>query len=186
MNDSDDIQQLAVALSEQRESRGRKKIYKELADQHKTEELSADLRKKTQMLVDATARPTVDFNSLPDVKKRTERYFKACEESGTIPSVMSLSNYGFGVSRRTLNYFLKTHPESASAKYLEVVKDVIADVLSTAALRKNCDSIMAIFMLKNCHEFVDTVQIEPVQQPVLGAPMTVEEIQAKYQDLIED
>ena len=186
MNDSDDIQQLATILSEQKDTKGRKRFYKALSDEHRAEEVSADVRIKTQQLIDATARPKVDFSDLADVRRRTERYLRACAESGTFPSVLGLANFGLGISRRTLNHHLQTHPDSASSQFLEVAKDTIANIVSTAALGKNADSVMSIFLMKNLNGFTDTVQIEPVQQPILGRQMTAEEIQAKYQDLIED
>lgn len=148
--------------------------------------LSADLERKTAALIAAAKKDRVNFDDLEDVQARTVRYLNACRDSGTFPSVNGLCCFGFGVDRNSFYYRLKTHPESPVSQYLETVRDLIADVLVNAALNRNADSIMSIFVFKNHHAFRDSVQVEPVTPVKSEDDYSAEDMRKRYMLDIED
>ena len=177
---------LAVKLSEEKESRGRNKIYKEISDEHRAEIITADVRRKAEALKLHNER--IDLSDFELVQERTQVYLSACAESGTIPNVLGLASYGFGCSRQWLNEYLRTNPHSRSAEYIETLKDMFADTLINASLSRVADSTMGIFVLKNCAGFRDRFEIEPVteSEPPLGHLVSQEELEAKIADIIVD
>ena len=158
---SGDGQPLGVLLSEHKKGYARK-IYKAESDKHKSEALQNDIRGKSALLYAANERQAVNFNDLEDVQNRTRKYLEACAASGTFPSMMGLAAYGFGVSRQAVYWHLKHNPDAPSSKFIDRVRDLIADVLSSAALMRNADNVTTIFILKNGLGFSDRLEVEPV------------------------
>lgn len=153
-------------------------IYKEVANACKAEAISADIAHKRQSLFAASERDRVDFSNLEDVKRRTSEYLTACEQNASFPSFMGLANYGYGISRNSLYKYLRAHPGTATAEFIETARDTIADILSAASLRRDADAATAIFILKNCHGFVDKLEIEhETSTSPLGPKANLEELQ---------
>lgn len=170
---------MAAELSAQR---GRSKIYKELSDEHKAEVIGEDVRRKAETL--RNQRNKVDLSNLQEVRERAQAYLDACAEAGTIPNVLGLSAYGFGCSRQWLNEYLRTHPNSQSAEYINLLKDSFADILVNASLGRAADPTMGIFVLKNCAGFRDRFEIEPVREnpDPLGDTIDPEELRRRIED----
>ena len=63
---------------------------------------------------------------------------------------------------------MQTHPDSETTQFLLQIKDLLADTLEVGALNRNLDSVMAIFTMKNDHDRLDRVQLEPVISEPLG------------------
>lgn len=137
--------------------------YKEQSDAHKAETLADNLDFQLAALKEATERDGVDLYNLKQVQTRTFEYIEACKSAAAFPSVMGLAVYGFGLSRQRLNQFLRDHPGEASAEFVERVKDAFADTLVNQSLYRNADATQVIFQLKNCNNFSDRLEIEPVQ-----------------------
>lgn len=163
------IDQMADEIAERP---NRRLNYKEQSDEHKGKALSADIRSKTDALKLAASRERVDFRNLHQVQQRVYEYMAACEKAESFPSVQGLAAYGFGCSRQWLNRFLKEHPNSNVSQFIEMVKDSFSDILTNQSLYRNCDSVQAIFQMKNNHDFADRLQIEPLQpvDPLGDAP----------------
>lgn len=169
---------MAAELSAQR---GRSKIYKELSDEHKAEVIGEDVRRKAETL--RNQRNKVDLSNLQEVRERAQAYLDACADAGTIPNVLGLSAYGFGCSRQWLNEYLRTHPNSQSAEYINLLKDSFADILVNASLGRAADPTMGIFVLKNCAGFRDRFEIEPVREnpDPLGGTVDPEELRRRIE-----
>lgn len=157
-----------------------RKLYKAEADAHKAEELQKDIQSKTDLLYVASGQGKVNFNDLEDVKRRTRTYLDACAATGTFPSMMGLASYGYGISRQSLYWKMKNNPESESTKFIDRVRDLIADVLTSAALKRNADNVTTIFILKNGLGFSDRVELEAVTQQKETPVFDAEEIMKRY------
>lgn len=155
---------VAKLMKEQKETPGRKRIYKQQADEHRGEILAADLERKTLALRESIRANRVNWNDLEDVQRRCLSYLEDCQSAQALPTVGGLAVFGLGVSRQALNGYMRTHQTTATAQFLQQVKDIFADTLETAALNNNVNSIMAIFVMKNDHDRADRVQLEPVTQ----------------------
>lgn len=125
--------------------------------------IGSDVLRTAQALTKNNGR--IDLSDFELVKERTQTYLAACAESGTIPNVLGLASFGFGCSRQWLNEYMRTHPDSQSAEYLEMVKDAFGNVLINAGLGRAADPTLSIFILKNANGFRDRFEIEPVTTP---------------------
>jgi len=170
---------LGVLLTEHKNGYARK-LYKQQSDAHKAAELCKDVRTKTSFLYESGKRKPVNFNDIEDVQNRAREYLNACADTGSFPSMMGLSAYGFGVSRQAVYAYLKLHPETESSRFIDRVRDLIADVLSSAALNRNADNATAIFVLKNGLGFSDRVEIEPVIPQKEESDISIEDIKRRY------
>lgn len=178
------IAEMTEAITTARNGNGyRQKVYKDDADGRKAQALREDIAIKIEQLEAVNGRQKVDWQDLNLVKERTIAYFRACEKAACIPSVMGLAVYGFGVDRGTLNEFIRRYPETNSARFLLAVKDVIADVLTNAALNRRIDNVMSIFQLKNGHGFRDSVEIQAATETPIHSSMSPEDIEAQLADL---
>ena len=144
------------------------KIYKAEADNLRTEAISADISSHAKQLKEVERGGKVDFTNFEDVKDRTYRYLEACADASAFPSVMGLASLAFGVSRQALNAYISRNPDAIVTEFLLETKDLIADVLTNAALQRNADATSVIFQLKNHYGHVDTVAIEPITKEPLG------------------
>ncbi|MCI9257745.1 terminase small subunit [Acutalibacter sp.] len=163
------------------------KIYKAAADEHKGEQLQADLENRIAALHEAEKQDKIDFNDLEQVKRRAYDYLEACKQAAVFPSVMGLAVHGFGISRQALNQYLQRNPYSPSSEFINKIRDMMADILSNAALYRNADAVSVIFQLKNHFDHSDKVQVEPVQNNPLGPMPDPEELRRRIEaNCIED
>lgn len=155
--------------------------YPEISAEVKAEALASDIKFQTKGLLAAAGRGRVDFHDLEDVKKRTREYFTACAEAegAVIPSFLGLCTHGFGISRSATYKYLATHSGEPAAEFIEMTRDALADILCSAALRRDADNSTAIFVLKNCHNFVDRVEVTPVQTAPPVEQIDVEALQRR-------
>ena len=144
------------------------KIYKAEADKLRTEAISADISNHAKQLKEVERGGKVDFGNFEDVKDRTYKYLEACANAAAFPSVMGLASVGFGVSRQALNAYISRNPDTIVTEFLLETKDLIADVLTNAALHRNADATSVIFQLKNHYGHVDAVAVEPITKEPLG------------------
>lgn len=158
MNDVVDL------MRQQKQTGGRSKIYKEVSTELKGGLLADDLERKVTALRETIRQNRVNWDDLEDVQRRCLKYLEACKQAQSIPTVSGLAVFALGVSRQGLNSFLRAHSNTATAQFLQQMKDIFADTLETAALNNNINSIMAIFVMKNDYDRADRVQVEPVTQ----------------------
>jgi hypothetical protein len=152
--------------------------YKQQSDRLKVDAMSADIAGKITLLQNSVSRPRADLTDLEAVQQITYQYMNACKDMGVFPTVLGLSA-SLGISRQGLNKHLREHPESDTAKFIEVVKDVFADIMTNSALFRNADSATTIFVLKNCAGFSDRLEIQPVTQEPLGGDVNYSELEAR-------
>ena len=175
------ITEMAEAMSEQVVNGKRTKdIYKVQAEQFKAEQLSQDIGRAVYALSQSEAEAErVDFSSVEDVRRRIVDYLRACQLSGTYPSVQGLASFGFGISRQALNQWLRRDKNKGSeaAELIERACDMFADILTNQSLHNNANGIQALFQLKNNHAFADRVEIEPILDKEPENEWTVEEMQ---------
>lgn len=181
MNDLPTVDDMTKALAAHKNRDGYTgKIYKQQSDAHKGAELSAAMLEQVQALKATTQRGPINWNDLEQVKARTYDYMQACANARVYPSVMGLAVQAYGVSRQALNGFLTKYPDTPSARFIMMVKDTFADVLSNAALFHNADPVSVIFQLKNHFGHTDKVQVEPVPLQAETDPVNVEDIRRRY------
>ena len=180
------ITEMAEAMSEQVANGKRTKdIYKVQAEQFKAEQLSQDIGRAVYALSQPEAEAgRVDFSNVEDVRRRIVDYLKACQLSGTYPSVQGLASFGFGISRQALNQWLRRDKNSGSevAQLIGRATDMFADILTNQSLHNNANGIQALFQLKNNHAFADRVEVEPIiekDEDDIGH-WTAERIRAQY------
>ncbi|RGB65057.1 hypothetical protein DW086_11380 [Harryflintia acetispora] len=162
MSDSLTVRSMADALTEDKHKNGSKgKIYKALSDEHKNEEISLSIKNKATALKEAINAPKVNLADTEQVKERAFMYLEACGVSCSFPSVMGLSG-AMGCSRQNLNQWLLAHPGHPTTDFIAMVKDLMADVLTNAALYNHANAVQTIFTLKNHFDHADRVEISPV------------------------
>ena len=172
------VDEMTKALTEEKGAKGRKALYKQATDEHKGEQLQADIASKITALKASDKRARVDWANLEQVKERTYDYLTACQNAEVYPSIMGLAVYGYGVSRQALNDYLRTHNNETTA-FIEKAKDIMADILTNASLYNNANAVQVIFQLKNHFGHSDTVQLQPVA-PLEESPFNAEDIRKRY------
>lgn len=175
------VKSMADALTEDKHKNGSKsKVYKALADEHKNEEISLSIRNKANALREAINAPKVNLTDTEQVKERAFMYLEACGLASCFPSVMGLSG-AMGCSRQNLNQWLLAHPGHPTTDFIAMVKDLMADVLTDAALYNHANAVQTIFTLKNHFDHADRVEIAPVVHNPLGEnEFNAEEIRKRY------
>lgn len=169
MPDKKDLHNEIVSVLEaQKQTGGRRKIYKEVSDQHRGELLAADLERKIAGLRETIRRDRADWGNLEQVQSRCLEYLQRCQEAKCLPTVGGLSVFALGYTRQRLNAYMRENPDTPTTQFLMQIKDLLADTLETGALNRNLDSVMAIFTMKNDHDRADRVQLEPVVSEPLG------------------
>ena len=162
MNDSITVKSMAEALTADRNKNGSKsKVYKELSDEHKGEQIAQSVSSKALSLKQAINAPKVDLSNTEEVQVRVFEYLEACSIAACFPSVMGLSG-ALGCSRQNLNRWLLSHPGHPTTDFVNMAKDSFADILTNASLYNNANAVQAIFQLKNHFEHADRVEISPV------------------------
>ena len=181
MSDSLTVKSMADALTADKNRNGSKaKVYKELSDEHKEEQITQSVSSKALSLKQAINAPKVDLSNTEQVQERTFMYLEACSVSSCFPSVMGLSG-ALGCSRQNLNRWLLSHPGHPTTDFVNMAKDVMADILTNASLYNNANVVAVIFQLKNHFEHADRVEIAPVVQNQLDTEnYSAEDIRRRY------
>lgn len=121
-------------------------------------------------------------SDLGTIKTRTEEYVQYCQVHCTMPTITGLATR-LGISRRTINEWIKDGNYPDTQQYLRVVKNTFADLLEQGALTGSIDKIFSMFLLKSTHDYQETNKIilEP-QNNQYGEELTDEQIE----EIIED
>lgn len=125
----------------------------------------------------------IDLKDEKLVGKVAVAYVNACAEAGTLPTKTGLCR-AFGITRQSVDYFLKQHYNEPSAELLTLIFDSFAEALNTASLASAVHPIVSIFLSKAIYNYTDTLKIEtnPGRDP-LGDRLTqseLEEIAGRY------
>ncbi len=101
--------------------------------------------------------PPVSKNDVTELNRRLDSYFKACSDSGILPTVESMCLM-LGVSRQGV---WKWQQDSSEAgKIVGRAKEVINSVLSTSAISGKVNPIYVIWLQKNHFSYSDTKTLE--------------------------
>ena len=159
------IDEMAKDLAEERANMARKNgnIYKDA-----TPETDAYIRQDVAIAAASLAKPRerVNFSDITDVRQRAVDYLTACAQAARIPTVSGLAVHGFGISRQALSQYMVAHENEPVAALIDQVKEVIADCLQSAMLRRKCDNVSGIFILKNSHGFRDNADLPVISLDV--------------------
>lgn len=152
--------------------------------------IGADVKNKIVALQESANRGRVDLSDTDAVREATYQYMQKCGDTGAIPTVMGLSA-SLGVSRRWLNLYMREHPNNATTRFLEVVKETFADAITQAGLYKHIDGALSIFILKNCASMSDRVEVEAIPPRANTDTMDPEELRRRIladipEDILED
>ena len=85
-----------------------------------------------------------------------------------------------GCSRQNLNRWLLSHAEHPTANFINMAKDVMADLLVDSSLHNNSNPIMSIFVLKNNHGFADRVEVAPITPERRDSDYDPDDIRRRY------
>lgn len=166
--------------------RERPKLYAEASSEIKAAAIAADVALKRNTLMKSAKRPRVDLGDLEAVEARTDEFLAACENAAVVPTFLGLCT-ALGFTRQGLYAFLKRSPESPVAKFIELTRETLADALITSSLSRTTDAVTTIFVLKNMHNFVDRLEIEPVTpDDPLGAEPDQAALEARIEGLVVD
>lgn len=158
-------------------------IYKEKSAEYQEDKLKELLSAKTAELVEIATKEKVSLEDIEDVKLRTIVYLRACEETGTFPSMLGLAR-SLGYTRRSLAHWMQKKSNTETAQWLEMFSDTCADVLTQSALKNNANSIVSIFLSKAMYGLRETDEL--IITPNKGdrdddeAPVDAEAIKARY------
>ena len=182
------VPEMAGALSEAKGKNGyTSRIYKAQADLHKGEQLAADLDRKLVALRQTGAPNRIPWDDFPYIRERCLAYLEACRDAQTIPTVSGLAVFGLGATRQALNGYLRQHPNTQTAVFIQQLKDLFSDILETQALMRNLDTVMSIFVLKNDHDRSDRVEIHAeTDSATMGELADRTELEARLADIVID
>lgn len=180
-------QAIADALITEKSKNGYKsKQYKAISNELRGEQISQSVHNKSSALRQSIAAPRVNLSDTEAVQERTFIYLDACEIAQCLPSVMGLSG-AMGCSRQNLNQWLLAHPEHQTTNFINMVKDLMANILTESSLCNDINPVMAIFTLKNHFEHADRVEIAPVVNNQFGCDeYSADEIRKRYLPPVHD
>ena len=128
----------------------------------------------------------ISLSDVPELKKRSLIYLKACEVNSVFPSISGLAR-ALGYSRRELENWRLNHKGTETAKWLDSFADVCAETLHQAALTKSTSEITTIFLSKALYGMTETQNLILTQ----GVSDTHEEVdvdvlRAEYEQYLRD
>ncbi|MFV0314846.1 MAG: hypothetical protein ACK5I7_07035 [Anaerotignum sp.] len=180
MNELVTAESMAEVISADRKKSGYKgKLYKEMSDEHKGEQITQSIQDRSTALKQALNLSRVDLSDTKQVQDRAFMYLEACSLSASFPSVMGLSG-AMGCSRQNLNRWLLSHPDHPTTNFVNMVKDTMADILTNASLFNTANPVQTIFQLKNHFEHVDRIELAPVVPNQSDNDYNADEIRKRY------
>lgn len=173
-------------IEDAKEIRENSKLYKAKSLEISDERITSIIAKCTADLASIVDGKHITLNDTEMVQDYTIAYFSACAKASCFPSVSGWAR-SMGLSRRAIYDFRNAKPDHDTSKWIDLMLDTFSDILSEAALRNNCNSIIAIFIQKAQYGMKEHDEhIKPVMQDQLGETLSAEEIKNKYKDLPED
>ena len=156
-------------------------LYKIQSGEYQETKTKSLVRMSMEELAEVATKERVSLSDADEVKNRTIIYLRACEASGTFPSLMGLAR-SLGHSRRSLNLWREKHPETETGRWLDIAADTFADIIGQSALKNNANGIVAIFMSKALYEMKETNEliIKPSDAAEREQEFNAEDIKARY------
>lgn len=116
------------------------------------------------------------------VRSTTIRYIRSCYRNGILPSKQGLGR-AMGMSRKSLDDFVRRNPEHPSSEFLLVTFDSFSEMLSMASLTGSIQPIVSIFLQKALYNVHENEPQAPVPTDTLEVWDSPETIAAKYNAL---
>lgn len=118
---------------------------------------------QTDLLIKAEHR--TDLGDIDAVRTVTGEYMRICADTGICPNLEGLAAR-LGISRARVYRFIKDHPDSETARFLDQARLMWASARMSLCERGFLDPAMSIFILKNSElNFADrhelTVDADP-------------------------
>ena len=127
---------------------------------------------------------TISLSDTKTVKARTLLYVRACADAGNLPTFSGLMR-SLGMTGEAGYSYRRNHPESPTAKWLELYHDYCADLLADAGLKGAVHPVFGIFVEKSRNFWRDTITVETVSRDPIGGALSPEELAEKYQKYVE-
>lgn len=124
----------------------------------------------------------INLNDLSDVRQAVKQYTDTCAECGVLPTMEGLAAI-LGHSRQNFYKYLRNHPDTETASFLDSLRTAWAAMRIAAADRGAASESISIFVLLNSNlDFTNEhkIAIEPVRTPLAVSPEEVETIRRKY------
>lgn len=133
-------------------------IYKEKSAEYSAGRLQELIHCSMEELSQMIEKAPVSLENVVDVQTRTFAYLRCCETNAVFPSNSGLSR-ALGYTNRALNMWRQKKADTPTGKFLQSFSETCAEIISSAALQNNANSIISIFILKSMYEFTDNVNI---------------------------
>lgn len=143
------------------------KLYKAQSAEFVDERLTNLIAKTAYELAQIADTEPVELADTERVKERTMLYLRACQETAVIPSITGLA-VSMGLSRQAVYDCIWRQSPLSTAKWLELCRDTFSDLLSNAALRNDCNSIVSIFIQKAVYGLRESVEVVARNETPLG------------------
>lgn len=158
--------------------------YKEQSGEYVKAERKEVIAFVNEALTEAMIKKPFDLSNTEELKKRIVVFAKACEETGAFPSTSGLAR-SLGYSDRALRYWREKHPNSETARLLEIFSDACVDSLNQCALSNIAHPIVSMFINKAFYGKIEKKELilTPSNQS-MDEEYSVEDIKKRY--LIEE
>lgn len=170
------------------ENKKTNKMYYPLKNTEKSKEISNLITNQRSLLNDSLqfGRVALNDDNFQTVVERVSMYFDSCIKAGMLPSFTGVAVYGLGYTYRGLVKYIADHPETNVARYLDVVRDSIGDMILQSGSRKITSEILTIFALRNAHGFSNEDKpLEGLEDDAFPSA-TAAEIAEKYANIGDD
>ncbi|MGN0496201.1 MAG: terminase small subunit [Lachnospiraceae bacterium] len=101
--------------------------------------------------------PPVHKDDVKEINQRLEVYFRACSDSGILPTVESMGLI-LGVSRQSM--WKWQQQECEAGQVISRAKELINAMIATATMQGRTNPVYAIWMQKNHFNYSDTQTLE--------------------------
>ena len=177
----DNAGEMANALEEKKSAYVYGKNWKNSPD--KAARISSIIASNVELFSDALLQGPARLDDIEDIAERAKMYLNACVEKSVLPTWLGLCNYAFGRTRRGVEWYVKEHSETETARFLLLLRDALGSMMLDSGLSRNTSEILTIFALRNMNGFSggDVAEALPESPP---ETKTAEEILSKYGDLL--
>lgn len=139
-------------------------------------------------MVSLKAQPGIDLNNPEAVQKRIEWYFQKCIEDDMKPGIEALA-LALHVNRKTLYSWAHdmTRRNSAQSDAVKDAYQLISAMMEAYMQNGKINPVAGIFLMANNMGYQQKVthEVEPPQTSSLLEGKSVEELRARYADVIE-
>jgi len=147
-------EEMTEVVQQKRSSRIYRAESQEIADQG----ISKSVINALSELKQADGRTKINMDDTNMVKSRIEAYLETCAVNSSLPSMTGIAMI-LGYTRTGLYLYMEKQ-NTETSRYLQLVHDKLADILSENALKNNANNITAIFLLKSLYGLRESQTVE--------------------------